>query len=255
MSLHHNLKYICSFYPSIAEICREIGINRQQFNRYLNGDNCPRSYNLNQICRYFGLSKSELMLPHSQFVSLIDSRKNVQSEAVEHPFISHLTQLCNQNNDMMEPYLGYYHEYYYSMSSPGYILKGLVCLERKHDGFYHQRTERLTTDTDPGKTSYCKYQGMSFFLNDRIFMIDYESLTKNEIVETILFPSYQQRISLLDGMKIGVAAAGSRTPTSAKVVFEYLGKNIDVLKALKTCRLYSSESESIGLNIKQRLNG
>lgn len=253
MSLHHNLRYICSFYPSIADICRGIGINRQQFNRYLNGDNCPRSYNMRQICHYFGLSKKELLLPHSQFVSLVSSRVDGNTKAVHHPFSSHINQLCDQNNEMIEPYLGYYYEYYYSMSSPGYILRGLVCIERKQGGVYHQRTERLAAEGEFGQTSYCKYQGMTFFLNDRIFLIDYESLTQNEIVETILFPSYQQRVSLLEGMKIGVAATGARTPTSTKVIFEYLGKNIDVLKALKKCGLYLNDSDNIDSNIKLSL--
>ncbi|NBI53821.1 XRE family transcriptional regulator [Photobacterium alginatilyticum] len=253
MSLHHNLKYLCSFYPSIAEICRGIGINRQQFNRYLNGDNCPRSYNMRQICDYFGLSKAEFLLPHDQFVSLVNSRADGHTQALHHPFSSHISKLSEQNIEMFEPYMGYYYEYYYSMSSPGNILKGLVCIERKQGGIYHQRTERLTAEGEFGQTSYCKYQGMSFFLNDRIFLVDYESLTQNEIVETILFPSFQHRVSLLEGMKIGVAASGARTPMSTKVVFEYLGKNIDVLKALKKCSLYASDSESISANIRSKL--
>ena len=30
-----NLAHLCGYYPSIAEVCRRLRINRQQFNRYL----------------------------------------------------------------------------------------------------------------------------------------------------------------------------------------------------------------------------
>lgn len=32
-----NLRLLCSYYKSIAEVCRRLEINRAQFNRYLSG--------------------------------------------------------------------------------------------------------------------------------------------------------------------------------------------------------------------------
>ena len=36
-----NLRLLCSHYASVAEVCRRIGMNRQQFNKYLSGASTP----------------------------------------------------------------------------------------------------------------------------------------------------------------------------------------------------------------------
>lgn len=36
-----NLKALCSYHKSIAEVCRQLGMNRSQFNRYLSGETFP----------------------------------------------------------------------------------------------------------------------------------------------------------------------------------------------------------------------
>jgi transcriptional regulator with XRE-family HTH domain len=45
-----NLKLMCSYAPSISEACRSMGINRQQFTKYLNGTSRPSARNLRRIC-------------------------------------------------------------------------------------------------------------------------------------------------------------------------------------------------------------
>ncbi|TJW59990.1 MAG: transcriptional regulator, partial [Mesorhizobium sp.] len=41
-----NLKLACSTHRSVSDLCRTIGINRQQFNRYLNAGTLPSAHNL-----------------------------------------------------------------------------------------------------------------------------------------------------------------------------------------------------------------
>ena len=52
-----NLKLRSSFYPSIWEVCRKIGINRQQFMKYLSGAAFPSCYTLRRICDLFGVDE------------------------------------------------------------------------------------------------------------------------------------------------------------------------------------------------------
>ena len=65
--LGDNLKLLCSHYRSIAEVCRKLGINRAQFNRYLGGQSRPTAHNLKRICDFFGVEAYELGLPGEQF--------------------------------------------------------------------------------------------------------------------------------------------------------------------------------------------
>ena len=39
-----------------------------------------------------------------------------------------------------------------------------------------------------------QYKGLAYYLQDRLFLIDYESLTSNEISQTILIPSFKNRV-------------------------------------------------------------
>lgn len=55
-----NLRNLCETQPSIASVCRDIDINRQQFARYLSGKGLPNTGNLEKICEYFGIVEAEL---------------------------------------------------------------------------------------------------------------------------------------------------------------------------------------------------
>ena len=72
--LGDNLKLLCSHYRSIAEVCRQLSINRAQFNKYLSGQSRPTPYNLKRIGDFFGVEDYELALPPEQFARLIGAR-------------------------------------------------------------------------------------------------------------------------------------------------------------------------------------
>ncbi|WP_424833381.1 helix-turn-helix domain-containing protein [Ruegeria sp.] len=58
-----NLKQLAEAYPSISELCRQLGINRTQFNRYLSGESFPRPDILDRICRFFHVDARILLEP------------------------------------------------------------------------------------------------------------------------------------------------------------------------------------------------
>lgn len=63
MILGDNLRKLCQDVPSISELCRTIGVNRTQFNRYLSGAAFPRPDVLFRICRHFGVD-ANILLQH-----------------------------------------------------------------------------------------------------------------------------------------------------------------------------------------------
>jgi transcriptional regulator with XRE-family HTH domain len=58
-----NLRIFCNKKSSIAEVCRETKIHRQQFNKYLAGNSFPNAHNLSVICKYLNVSAENLFLP------------------------------------------------------------------------------------------------------------------------------------------------------------------------------------------------
>lgn len=58
-----NLRHLCASYPSVSGLCRDLGINRTQFNRYLSGESFPRPDVLHQICVFFDVDARILLEP------------------------------------------------------------------------------------------------------------------------------------------------------------------------------------------------
>ena len=58
-----NLRKLSESYSSVAGLCRELGINRTQFNRYLSGESFPRPDVLHRICQFFEVDARVLLEP------------------------------------------------------------------------------------------------------------------------------------------------------------------------------------------------
>lgn len=56
-----NLKRLVRQYPTVSGLCRQLGINRTQFNRYLTGESFPRPEVLDRICRFFDVDARILL--------------------------------------------------------------------------------------------------------------------------------------------------------------------------------------------------
>lgn len=63
MILARNLSRLTADERSISEVCRQIGVNRTQFNRYLAGTAFPRPDVLHRICRHFKVDANILLEP------------------------------------------------------------------------------------------------------------------------------------------------------------------------------------------------
>ena len=62
-----NLRWLCGLRKSVSFVARELGINRQQFGRYVNNKSYPNTHNLIAICDYFNVKAVDSELPHSEF--------------------------------------------------------------------------------------------------------------------------------------------------------------------------------------------
>lgn len=139
-----NLRLLCSYYRSISDVCRRLGINRSQFNRYLSGRSQPSANMMLKLCDYFGVEAYEIHLPHSQFERLVKVRPRRTEEDKNSHLVQSIEHLKSLNSlSGLEKYLGYYFEYYQSMACPGRILRTLICIEQHGDQVLYQRTERL----------------------------------------------------------------------------------------------------------------
>ena len=246
-----NLRVLTDHYKSVAEVCRRLDLNRSQFNRYISGRSMPSRHVFKKICDFFGVEEYEIFLPHQEFLKIVGLKRN-QPAADDgfRPYVAYLDQLVRRSRGDLLDYEGYYFEYSYSMTRPGLILRSLLRLSGNTGFTTYQRVENMARFGTAAPRVTCKYRGMAFYLNDRIFLVDYDSLTGNEISQTVLYPNYQTRLTRLNGLKLGVAASGRREPLCARVLLEALGRQISVKKALRSCGLFDPESAEIQPDIR-----
>lgn len=247
-----NLKLACSFSASISSVCRELGINRTQFNRYLRATARPSANILNRLCDHFGVEGSEFHLPPTQFSRIIALKRKTTKPRPA--YADTIDNLRSASLPAIKSYLGYYYVYYFSMSSPGKILRGVAHIFANNTDVFYRRIERFPDPNLKSNAFKCRYSGAAFMLDDRIFLIDTETLTGNEITQTILFPSRRNKINRLSGLMMGVSSSNQRRIACSRIIFEWLGERIDARKVLRSCGLFSADSEEIAPSIRQAID-
>ncbi|EAU39885.1 predicted transcriptional regulator [Fulvimarina pelagi HTCC2506] len=242
-----NLKLLCSYERSVSDVCRKLQMNRQQFMKYLAGSAFPSNRSLRRICDHFGVDDYEILMPHEQFREIIRLRP-VQNELDDTlpPMVARIIRNTARQHSQMAKYDGYYYKYFYSFSTPSYILRSLVSVKQTDEISYYKTIERLT----PAGYSYSpgdlfKYSGIMLPVGDRIHMLDYESVVGNEMSQTILYPPYRNRVSILIGLMMGITATEAHQPVSTRVVMEYLGRRVDRRRAIRGCGLYGEDAPEI----------
>lgn len=193
------------------------------------------------------------MLPHGQFAELIRLKpQNPDLRIERNGVVSTVDDVLASSRVQLDSYAGFYFTCYNSMSTPGRILPGLAKIYRTQFGMNYKCVELIGDSVRSGFTR--KYEGGCYILQDRVFITAMETLTRNEVTQTILYPSYTKRICHLTGIMSGVAAHASRLPAATQVVFEYLGEVVDIRECLKQCGLFDYGDSEIPSDIQSMIS-
>lgn len=235
-----NLALLCSYHASIAEVCRKLSFNRQQFNKYLSGQSRPSRRNMRRICDFFGVTEAELLMDTDKFEDLISlRRKPVPQEGLSRP-LQHLNSL-HKKSQSLEKYIGFYFRYFFSFGNQGLVIRSLASIHQEDEKYYWKNIEVLR-DPDTGRSAGVnKYDGACFYLADRIYIMEYETLQVGSITQVTLYPSHRHRLDWLVGIQMGAPTRRGRKPGASKVLLEYLGRDINVRAALSKTGLFSPE--------------
>ncbi len=90
-----NLRKLAGRYPSVAGLCRELGINRTQFNRYLSAESFPRPDVLHRICTFFKVDARILLEPVD---GLISQSQDIFRHPVVEEFLGKTGSIVTEND-------------------------------------------------------------------------------------------------------------------------------------------------------------
>ena len=250
-----NLRHLCNQYPSVTFVCQSMVVNRQQFNKYLNGSVYPSRFNLEKICAFFKVDSEDFDQQPEEFVETIKHGKSHR-----HLFLQggeDLNQLVDSfpsSVDLLERYLGYYYCHNLSLGYPGFVNRSLVRVYKRGDRFYTTSLAHLWDKENNDTPRYrFRYWGLMLYLADRIFIMEYETPSKMAIFHTILYPRSRDKIDFLSGVTTGVGSLHTHLPMAARVDYEFLGRSIHLKSAIKGCGLIKVGSPQISKDIQDRI--
>jgi transcriptional regulator with XRE-family HTH domain len=249
-----NLSYLCNG-QSIAEVCRAIGVNRQQFNKYLSGRHVPSRRNLAQICRYFRVSEKDVFQDHQKFVSMYRAEESglLASFLRNRRAVELLGEIAEKNHDAHH-LVGFYHRYHYSSIYSGAVLRSALEIYDYANLLQYYYVERFPDLDKPRRTAYVfKYHGLCVYRGDRLFLIDSEVIQRNEMTFSIVVPVTRSKKRFLYGLTSGVAATPYREPFATKVALEFKGQSVAQREHLKAATTLSPDDKSIPIEVMNYL--
>ncbi|TQI65308.1 hypothetical protein FHT98_5189 [Bosea sp. AK1] len=219
-----NLRMLCERHGPITSICRKIGLNRQQFNKYLSGVHAPSPRNARAIAHFFGLSPAIMLADPDEVRTLVDGNYFAVLERLRGSpqFSAFVASAVLHGKDAPAGIAGVYDRYQYSSIYRGAVLRSSFCVYRNHEFYQHAYVERFPSLEDAGKAEYVfKYHGFSFPVAGKVFCFDFESVQQNEITTAVFTPVQRSKTRFLFGIATGVAATMSREPFATKVALHY----------------------------------
>lgn len=223
-----NLRLLADDYPSVSKLCRDLGINRTQFNRYLSGESFPRPDVLHRICSFFDLDARILLEP----LATMSKGHGV----LNHPWIADYVGagLDNLPQDVFPD--GFYRFSRRSFIENGLIVLGLVYVFRMDQHTFlrgYEAKEAMRQQGLPTDSPTREFRGVVLPQEDGVAAI----VSHKRTMATSF--NYLSRVSSFQNhFWIGYATRTVRETVdgcrAARLVYEYLGTETgDVLAAAR----------------------
>lgn len=238
-----NLRFACATRPSISQICREIGINRQQFNRYISGEARPSAHNLSRIAAFFGVGSQDFSLAAAAFQKRMTrpDQRRVDGGLLLEGLPGDLPSLRR--------HLGYYQTYHLSPSWPGLVVCSCARLMEDNGSVQVKSIERIR-DAAHEIRQYSKYIGLAAYLRNRIFITERSVSRQPMMSQTILVPFEVHQRVYLRGVTMGVSWRKENLPYASRVIWRYLGTNPDKRQVLSRCGVLPEHSRQLPATVR-----
>lgn len=244
----NNLRSLCADYGSIAQVCRDIGLNRQQFNRYLNGGGMPSAHNLRRIAQHFDVSEEDLEADPAAFSA---KRTRMQNPISRGP-ARLLSSIFENQGGPLRRYLGFYHGHFVTPTWEDKVVRTLIWL-REEDGYVVSRAVERALSDDGSIVQKTKYSGLAAYKGNRIYLLEAANSEDGFLSETILFPAHRQQIKYLNGMTMGVATRPRMAPYSSATIWKRVPERTSIREALTQTGIFSLDDTRVDVIVRKQL--
>ncbi len=221
----NRLKELCKTKSSVSAVARDLGINRQQFARYISGESLPRQAIHQKIADYFGVDPGQL---HSDRPIREGNNASASSAATIKAMMVLLGGAVVQpiTNEDLEP--GFYWQYKMLLRIPGKVGKSLV-LVTNNDGVYrYKRRSSVIYNAQLNGTVENTFNGVFFKQNGFLTMTDV-GLTLNDLTFHVFATRHVYDTSIKPGLRLTVGLSGSFGPKAARLFLKKIPDGESIL--------------------------
>jgi transcriptional regulator with XRE-family HTH domain len=244
-----NLTICCASYRSVSRICREMGINRPQFARYLKGASLPSASNLRLISEFFGVPEADFFLPEGEFRS--------RHQAVGHRNYSSPAQTIMEafrGQDMkLKDHIGFYHSFYTSPSWDNRVVCSLI--ECRHEkGLVVTRGIERSPSPHRGAYNKTTYHGLMSSSRGHIYIVEKSTRPGGALCETIFKTGSRPRYDYLRGVALSVSWQSDRNIFTTPIIWKRIAAGQSARVALSKCGLYAGDDHRLPEVVRNYLN-
>lgn len=248
MIFSRRLRELCKQRASISQVAADLGVNRQQFARYLNGQTLPRQQSIDEIARYFSIEPGEL------FAS---DRASDSCNAHDPTGLMALTSLFQQaeldpiSDRDLAP--GFYAEVKRSHIENGKTLCTLVWIYKKNGAYLYKQkvTGRLWNDAENFSTQIV-HDGVFIKKGGNLILIERTS-TFNEMTFSVFRTSYHYNPNYKPGLHVVGNSENLFGTRSGRMYLRKLAPNESVLEFARNQGWI--EDEDLPSHAKKLLDG
>ncbi len=249
-----NLRIQCEKFGSIAEVCRGTALNRQQFNKYLRGENLPNARIRRRLCEFFNIPEEEMFESPDGFKpeakegiyaadgTLKPSQDTLKSlEKIARSFLQRNSKLpgCNLAD-------GYYRCYFPLQNQSNFLVRAALKISTSNGLTSFTRHTYFRSAEFPSKfIARGRHRGLIIQAEGETYMLGMNSFE----------PFHLSLITIPDGtepirMGLGLTRGISKSLT-CRVCFEFVGSKLaDAKKLATTIGVIGLNSKSIHPSIR-----
>ena len=230
-----------------------IGINRQQFNKYLSGSTTPSTFNLGRISAFFGLESDALCRPSAEFQRTLSKPRPTSPTAsaplAQQNLCAAIIGLATQHPEILRPYVGLYFHYNYAFDSSGRIVRGLFRVSEVGGLFVTRLLERVQHRSNGStKLTTLKYDGVLAAMSGCLFNIEYERLMRSCIGHAAFPCIMRPGQRFLAGLQSSFSSSTGR-PAASRVVLERVAQGTSPRDMVRQCGTFRRSDGTIDLDV------
>ncbi len=219
------LTELCNTKPSVSAVARDLGINRQQFARYISGESLPRQAINQKIADYFGVDPGEL---HSDRPIKGRQTSSVTTSSIVNAMMKLLDTAAVEPVTEEDLEAGFYWQYKLLFRRPGKVIKSLVMITKKDGVCRYKRRSSVLYIAQLNGAVRNTFNGVFFKQNGFLIMSDVGSAL-NDLTFHAFATRHHYDTTIKPGLHMTIGLSGAFGPKAARLFLKKIPEGDSIL--------------------------